>query len=822
MSLNKQKQTGKRYLRWILTGSMLLLIAFISTRASRIIAAEDDFLIKNGTLIKYRGNSIYVTIPDTVTWIGNNAFERCNNVTYVTMPDTVTGIGDRAFENCDNMKEINIPHSVTKIGDMAFAFCDRLERIILPDSVTKIGDNAFYNCNKLKNIQIPSSVKEIGKWAFQDTAWLAGKQKRNPLVIINGILIDGSTCEGWVTIPDTVNEIGDYAFYAYYDQTPSRITEVDIPASVQSIGEEAFNGCKKLKKLRIPDSVDYIGEQAFADCTGLTEITIPDKVTAINYRTFDGCSRLKNIIIPDSVTEIGVMAFSGCKTIEQIVLPASITGIGDRAFYKCSGLKSITIPNSVINIGKYAFGECTGLKKIEIPKSVLSIGDSAFLNCSSLSGVRLTDTLISLGYQSFEGTPWLNSMRSENPLVIVNHKLMDASTCQGNVVIPEGVTEITKGAFQDTKIINITIPSSVSILREEAFLGCDSLTAVILPEGVKQIGDRAFRYCSKLKSISISSTVESIGKNVFDSARAFKSIQVSAQNPYYSSYKKMLFNKDKTVLLSYSNASGEITIPEGVKEIAEGAFSDHYFPYITKVKCPSTLVKIADHMFDNCLWLEEISIPSSLESLGEQMFYHSLKHIEVYPANQLVNYINVDGAIYNPDMTTLYCNLDTGDIVIADSVTTIESYAFPCVRKSVTIHPGVTSLGLNIFVNEEYDWTPANEDPLFIYGIMDSRIEEYCLTANWGVEFLALDGNYTVYYDLDGGINTPANPRKFTRNSNTMILQKPTKKGYEFLYWYEDISLCEDGCCRGERIIEEIPKGSLGDIELHAKWKKIK
>ena len=202
------------------------------------------------------------------------------NITSITISDSVTSIGKNAFYNCSGLTSITIPDSVTSIGNNAFRECTGLTSITIPDSVTSIGDNAFYGCTGLTSITIPDSVTSIGSHAFYNTPWLTEKQQENPLVIINNILTDGLTCSGKVTIPDSVTSIGNYAFQN------CGLTSITIPNSVTSIGGGAFSYCRGLTSITIPDSVTSIGNGAFRDCAGLTSITYTGTISQWQAITF--------------------------------------------------------------------------------------------------------------------------------------------------------------------------------------------------------------------------------------------------------------------------------------------------------------------------------------------------------------------------------------------------------------------------------------------------------------------------------------------------------------------------------------------------------
>ena len=140
-----------------------------------------------------------------------------------------------------------------------------------------------------------------------------------------------------VEIPDTVTEIGSYAFHNFLE-----LKKINIPNSVTRIGREAFYLCSSLVSITIPNSVTSIGEYAFEDCSSLTGITISGSVTSIEFGTFSGCSSLTSIALPDSVTSIKENGLGYCRGLINITIPNSVTSIGDRAFEDCSSLTNIT------------------------------------------------------------------------------------------------------------------------------------------------------------------------------------------------------------------------------------------------------------------------------------------------------------------------------------------------------------------------------------------------------------------------------------------------------------------------------------------------
>ena len=293
-----------------------------------------------------------IEIPSSVTSIGMWAFYNCTSLTSIEIPSSVASIGIYAFSRCVSLnsinvdksnqeyssedgilfdkdkkelicypaekkeKEYNIPSSVTSIGTYAFGNCTNLTRIEIPSSVTSIGGGAFDNCTSLTRIEIPSSVTSIGTYAF---SWCVSLNSINvdksnqEYSSEDGILFDkGKTKlitypagkkEKEYNIPSSVTSIGDYAF----DNCTS-LTRIEIPSSVTSIGREAFEKCERLTSIEIPSSVTSIGWNAFAYCTSLTDVEI-QSIGAFKYNyVFYGAKLTMEVA-------------TGSKNVQEIELP---------------------------------------------------------------------------------------------------------------------------------------------------------------------------------------------------------------------------------------------------------------------------------------------------------------------------------------------------------------------------------------------------------------------------------------------------------------------------------------------------------------------
>ena len=467
-----------------------------------------------------------ITIPNSVTSIGEDAFYNCSSLTSITIPNSVTSIGGEAFRNCSSLTSITIPNSVTSIGWQAFYDCSSLTSVTIGNSVTSIGGSAFAYCSSLTSVTIPNSVTSIGVEAFAYCDSL-----KSVIWNVKNCEDFNSSCSWCVPFsysPITSFIIGDSVEYipaallAYADT--KNLTTLTIPESVTSIGEDAFYKCSSIDTVvwNAKNCADFEWHSApFADsdsiilfsfgdsvkhipaclCRGMKNLTfliIPESVTSIGYEAFDNCSSLTSITIPNSVTSIGGRAFSGCSSVTSLTLGKNLTTIGSYAF---SGLYALTsVTQKAPSIEAYCQGQVSKLlydsaglnddaiRTIEIngeevtdwviPSSITKIEDYTFYNCPSITSVALPNTITSIGKSAFENCTSITA-----------------------ITIPNKVTRIGVRAFSKCPITDIIIPNNVTNIGGSAFSNCDKLSSLILGESVDSIGGGAFYGCRKLYDI---------------------------------------------------------------------------------------------------------------------------------------------------------------------------------------------------------------------------------------------------------------------------------------------------------------------------------
>jgi len=549
------------------------LEACVVTEGLEYILSDDEscYSVAKGTA----GNNEVITIPSVynekpVKYIAENGFKDCINLSnFIFSSDNICeNIGASAFEGCVKLKNINLPKSIEIIGNNAFKNCVSLNELIIPSTVTNIGNSILSGCSNLKKLTVPfigesnlaTEENSLLGYFFGTTQFSFTKKTRQYYSQNEYVEYYIPNSLQKITITSAIN-LNYGAFY-----NCSNIFEIVLPLnSLGTIGNSAFFGNSGLSYLNIPATVYSIGNNAFFDCNNLIMLSIENensKVTLGN-NVFSNCNKLECINIPyqlideyqedenwgvyqlssklvpysvglDYIYQEDSLSFyvSGqYYTSEDLYIPTMYNGIAvtgilnngfensyfkrvvlsnniniilDEAFKNCSRLEKIDVPNSIDTISRGAFENCNNLKTVKFAKTNLhpiTIGAAAFRNCSSLENIDIPNAVYLIGNATFENCNNLNTVRFiENNLPKVTVGIDAFKNCNRlkNIQLPNNLQEISSGLFSGCEsLTNISLPESINSIEEYAFYGCISLESITIPDNVT-VGDCAFDDCESL------------------------------------------------------------------------------------------------------------------------------------------------------------------------------------------------------------------------------------------------------------------------------------------------------------------------------------
>lgn len=302
--------------------------------------------------------------------------------------------------------------------------------------------------------------------------------------------------------------------------------------------------------------VTEVADNAFKDNILLEEITIPSSVTKIGDSVFENCIKLRKVTYLGNDVTVGKYSFKNCDKLSDINLLAKLKQINEGTFEECNSLETVILSSELTKIDKYAFKNCVSLGAITIPTNVKTIPIGAFEGCNNLVRVSLPSSLISIEYNAFKDCTSLKRM-----------------------VVPYQVNNISQSAFENCKnLTSITIPSAVTVIEENVFSGCENLETIEFPNNLSVIKAKAFLNCYNLEITSFPTNIQEIGTFAFKNCRSIENV----------------------------------ILPKGLLLIKEEAFAGcTKLNQITLLRETNGVINIENGIFDNCIALTKIIIPSS-------------------------------------------------------------------------------------------------------------------------------------------------------------------------------------------------------------------
>ncbi len=700
-----------------------------------------------------------VDLPNTIQDIEFEAFAKCKNLEKVVLPEELKNIWDFAFSDCTNLGSVTFSSCLKHIGAQAFSGCP-ISDIAFPESLTHIMDGAFSSNKALTEITIPLGVEFIGTSAFgcdnlKTIFFNAEKCAEAPYAFspvseivfgdnvkwIPSSAFYGSDELTAITIPESVTQIGGEAFLrcsnlesVFFNAKnceemgmcfPNSISQLVIGENVETISSYAFNGLASLTSINIPESVTSIGQGAFEGCDGVKSIYY----NAIECQGFNSYynvfpKTVEEVIFGDKVRVIPDYAFSGCQNLTELTIPESVTKIGYGAFNYCDNIKTVYFnsidynPSSEDGMGYYTSIFPTSIQKVFLGDKVRTIPEHAFLNCKNLTSIEIPESLEKIGFEAFSGCRIKNVMVSNiekwlkidfngpesNPLAFGN--LILNGELVRKLVIPEGVRLISGFALMAyNQLLTVTFPSTVEYVGNYAFWGCQALQKITFPdtnsllqinyenensfltqgnEAKVYIGDEEFImpkelswpssltkipdyafYGSSIERIEIPETVTELGKVAFGNCEYLSDVNLPSE---IKSIPYRCFNGCRSLQ--------NIMFPDGVTEIGQSAFA---YSCLNEIRIPLTVRSIKDYAFEGAS-IGKVRIPS-LEDWAKIEF-----------GNQDSNPIYNSGSFYIDEDSTpvAHLNLNMGD-------ETVSSFAFYGARNIKTANVKAVSIGRGAF-----------------------------------------------------------------------------------------------------------------------------
>ncbi len=466
-----------------------------------------------------------VEIPNSVKIIGDGAFFSCTGLISVIIGNSVDDIGIGAFNGCTGLTSVVIGNSVKSIGNSAFAYCSGLTSVVIPNSVQTIGYGTFYGCSGLTSVVIGNSVKSIGNDAF---AYCSGlKKSAYPDNIPNpfsyGRAIAYSAQE--TTIEDGV--IFDQAKTTLYFAPATLAGEYTVPSTVKTIADNAFSYCEDITYVRMPATLSSIGKNAFLGCR-LYDFTIPNAVKSFDMATLSG-NPLKSLTVGSGVTQISGAAYF-LNGIEKIFW------LGNNPPEGCYSFNN-TIVNFVSN-DQYEFGnqilypflssmfDVEGIVYVPVSPSerTCNVVDYFYAPSNAVFSVPPTVTnkgiqlkVIDVGAYAFYHHDYLTDITLDNNGIIDDYAFYNCIKLQ-SVTFGNNIPEIKNHTFENCEVLKKVenSPALISI-GEWAFSGCVGMEYFSVGDKATSFGEEAFSDCTGLTEFySYAATPPVCGKQALD------------------------------------------------------------------------------------------------------------------------------------------------------------------------------------------------------------------------------------------------------------------------------------------------------------------
>lgn len=710
----------------------------------------------------YNCNLRSVALGESITEIGNGAFEYCDKIIEIANrssmeltndnsgylyndydPDLVIHSGDslltpyeeywflatetpRLAAYLGTATDLTLPVSLNnaayEIGSYAFQGCKALRSVVIPDSVVKIGGSAFFNCTELETVTIGKNVKSIGSGAF-------GNANKIKTVYYNAI-----ECADFTGVYQNGNNYN----YRIFNELNGGDSKLIIGADVKRIPAYFLKDCGQFAEVVIPENsaCEEIGVYAFEN-TGFMKSLLKSTEPTVTYlgKTLLCVNRayIGEVVVREGTTAIAADAFLECRSVTSVVLPDSVKSIGDSAFCR-TAITSISLPEGLTELGEYAFYECVDLLRIDIPAGVTEIKELTFAGCTELleitggEGLLKVDKNAVVGSEKIALTEFGNiKYRFFTPVEPVDKNITYAVFKKGTVEIPA-----------------------------RFFENCEQLLSVYIPEDVESIGSYAF--------YNVPVQIRVFDERAEREGGSWKIVAESGNMKYYldMTYSDVkfgtLFNGavlDESGLVylpsdgkivGYIGTSSELTVPAKLSDTVITSIAPYAFylnSTLTKVTVERGIGNIGECAFAYCTALKEVTLNGgTVLDIGAFMACSALEKVDAS-----------NGALTHIRPYAFGACTKLGDVKLSPTLLVINTSAFDgCTAlNALTIPASVQIIEVNAFSGctgitsvsfEKPDWYVANVEG-------DTRLAVNCSDHAQAAEMLC--GTYAGWYWFEKG-----------------------------------------------------------------------
>ncbi len=604
---------------------ILVLVTVARGIGGGVTAAEDErFRINGTTLTKYLGTDTFVSIPDTVTTIGEEAFSGNETMTGVEIPDSITTISYNAFKNCTALTGVIVSDTVEKIGPGAFEGCTALTSVEIGEGVSSWGTGVFANCDSLAKISVDKDNEYL--------TYYNGAVYNGNMTMLYQVL-PGREGENYA-MPETVKEIDTYAFWNL-----KNTKNVKVSSAVSMIPKQSMSSMGSVENVVLPDSVTTIGEKALANNANLKQAAVPASVTNIDKKAFAGSPNVKIFTSKSSAAD----TFGSNNNIPVIYKAEYLTDFMDSN----AGLEEKP------NVGERPTDNTTSTETTDEDVTT----DNNTQN-DSVDDVSQPQQKPSSGFQSTEGyihpldVPENDDVIGKTVIVAGKAVLLMDNHKERVYGVPDGVQaevvtesqakeqerqeDDSTDASEDKNSISVTYQKEDESIAQRKFYKQKSLTEYEISETIKKIGRLAFAE-SGLKTVDIPESVTEIEYGAFLSCVDLADVKIPATVSHIgtkafegTAWLNNWRNGDGTsdgdflivgdgILLAYKGNSAHVEIPDGVKQIGSEVFKGH--TEILDVAVPASVTKICAEAFRNCSELTGLTGCEGLKTVIRGAFY---------------------------------------------------------------------------------------------------------------------------------------------------------------------------------------------------------